>query len=63
MYIFTIIGTLWFGGYINTGVTSDDDHRFPTIDPVSGKNYLLNNFNDFASGFVLLFEIIIINNW
>ena len=26
-------------------------------------DYIYNNFNDFASSFVTLFELIVINNW
>jgi hypothetical protein len=63
MYVFTIFGTILYGGFINSAINWTDSHRSPPHDEVSGMNYLTNNFNDFPGGFVLLFEIIIINNW
>lgn len=31
--------------------------------PEAAPSYIYNNFNDLASGFVLLFELLIVNNW
>jgi len=62
MYIFSVIGTLLFGGVIN------QDPESPTYDAVKNSlfganSYYPNNFNDLPSGMVCLFEILVVNNW
>jgi len=62
MYIFSVTGTLLFGGVIN------QDPESPTYDAVKNSlfganSYYPNNFNDLPSGMVCLFEILVVNNW
>ena len=56
-YLFSIIGGLTFGGLISTNITN-----MISNDGVPS-SYIYNNFNDMGSGFVTLFELMIINNW
>jgi two pore calcium channel protein len=55
--MFNLVGIRCFGGKI----------RFdsPGIIRNSGipDDYSLDNFNDFFSGFVTLFELMVVNNW
>lgn len=56
-YLFSLVGVELFGGKVyaeNTDINSD-----ASLPP----NYIYNNFNDFASGLVTLFELLIVNNW
>ena len=56
-YFFSIIGGIIFGGTVN----SDLPHILPN-DEIS-TIYIYNNFNDFGSGIITLFELMIVNNW
>eukprot|EP01017_Pseudomicrothorax_dubius_P043433 TRINITY_DN7231_c0_g1_i8.p1 TRINITY_DN7231_c0_g1~~TRINITY_DN7231_c0_g1_i8.p1 ORF type:complete len:208 (-),score=23.61 TRINITY_DN7231_c0_g1_i8:23-646(-) len=54
-YFYCIIGIHLLGGRLNTSVDLKS-HGIPDL-------YIYNNFNDFASGLVTFFELLIINNW
>lgn len=56
-YIFSLIGVAAFGGKIY--------QENPDIqgDPALPYAYIYNNFNDFPSGLVTLFELAVVNNW
>ncbi|OQR95878.1 Cullin-associated NEDD8-dissociated protein, partial [Thraustotheca clavata] len=59
LYFFSCLGHQLFGGLISPG-------RMGVECPTSmytQNNYMANNFNDMASGMVLLFELLIVNNW
>lgn len=56
-YIFSVIGMELFGGKVNEDLTDDlVNAGVPAI-------YIYNSFNDFGSGLVTLFELMIVNNW
>mmetsp|Transcript_60952 Transcript_60952/g.199560 ORF Transcript_60952/g.199560 Transcript_60952/m.199560 type:complete len:704 (+) Transcript_60952:68-2179(+) len=62
MYVFSVLGTQIFGGVINT------DPRSPYSGPVAASDfakagYYPNNFNDMPSAMVVLFELLVVNNW
>mmetsp|Transcript_5283 Transcript_5283/g.12641 ORF Transcript_5283/g.12641 Transcript_5283/m.12641 type:complete len:718 (-) Transcript_5283:123-2276(-) len=62
MVIFCILGVQLFGGVIN------QDPDSPTYSSVASSdfgaaNYYANNFNDMLSGMVVLFELLVVNNW
>ena len=46
-----------FGGKVTT------TNLYVIIDDSIPDIYVLNNFNDLASGFVTLFELMVVNNW
>ena len=59
MFFFSTLGGQLFGGKINYG---------PQLPALAGTkfakaNYFANNFNDLASGFVVCFELLVVNNW
>ena len=56
-YVFSILGGFIFGGKV--------DANLPQILANDGVStiYIYNNFNDFGSGIVTLFELMIVNNW
>ncbi|OQR85014.1 Two-pore ion channel [Achlya hypogyna] len=59
MYFFAALGMHLFGGLIS-------QERLQTTcpdSPFTRSHYAPNNFNDMASGCVLLFELLIVNNW
>ena len=56
-YVFGIIGSFLYGGIIQS-----DTPRM-VYDTSTPDIYVLNNFNDLASGFVTLFELMVVNNW
>ncbi|OQR84844.1 hypothetical protein ACHHYP_12634 [Achlya hypogyna] len=59
LYFFACLGQQLFGGLISPG-------RMGVECPTSmytQDGYMANNFNDMASGMVLLFELLIVNNW
>lgn len=53
---YVVIGQFWFGGKISTHSAQTQDPRIPAL-------YYLMNFNDFASGIITLFTLMVINNW
>lgn len=53
---YTVIGQLAFGGKISTVSAQTND---PAVPPL----YYLLNFNDFCSGIITLFTLMVINNW
>ena len=53
-FIFSVIGMHFWGGKIHYRV--DLPNNVP-------KDYVMNNFNDMASGMITLFELLIVNNW
>jgi len=61
MFLFSAAGMQLFGGLINYG---------PQYAQLAGAwpssindNYFANNFNDLASGMVVCFELLVVNNW
>ena len=52
-FLYSAIGIHLFGGYYT-------NKQADLIDP---PNYIYNNFNDLYSSLVLLFELLIVNNW
>lgn len=56
-YVFSILGGFIFGGTV--------DANLPQVLANDGVStiYIYNNFNDFGSGIVTLFELMIVNNW
>lgn len=56
-YIFTILGGFIFGG------TVDSDLPQNLANAGVSTIYIYNNFNDFGSGMITLFELMIVNNW
>lgn len=52
-----VVGIQLFGGQIRK------DNAQLLASGFGQSNYYANNFNDFASGLVLLFELMVINNW
>ena len=56
-YVFSLLGVFLFGGKIYNG--NPDISKDVSI-PAS---YIFNNFNDFPSGFMTLFELTVVNNW
>jgi len=56
-YVFTTFGVQFFGGKINS--------QNPVLkdSPFVQNAYLTLNFNDFGSGFVTLFCLMVVNNW
>ena len=59
LFFFSTIGMQLFGGLINYGPS------YATLQSTSfgTANYYANNFNDLASGFVVCFELLVVNNW
>ena len=56
-YLFGILGIFLFGGLVKT-TSPEIIYNDSTPDL-----YVLNNFNDLASAFVTLFELMVVNNW
>lgn len=57
IYIWIAIGQHLFGGHMNSSAYAKiADSGNPGI-------YIVNNFNDFISGFVCCFTLLIVNNW
>ena len=61
-YFYTLIGMEIFGGKINTQLFRDID-RINGDDSEISPDYMWLNFNDFASGLVTLFSMMLFNNW
>jgi len=59
-YLYSTMGVQMFGGRIRTSNTGLEESDFGTAGTVG---YWANNFNDFASGVVVLFELMVVNNW
>ena len=56
-YIFSVLGQELFGGKVNQSlVPALANAGIPS-------NYIFNSFNDFGSGLLTLFELMIVNNW
>lgn len=51
------IGNHIFGGHLN------ESQRHKLEDTKLPGDYIYNNFNDAQSGIILLFELIVVNNW
>lgn len=56
-YIFCVLGVELFGGKIYRGISEIEN------DPVIPSDYIYSNFNDFPTGCLTLFELMIVNNW
>lgn len=55
-YVFSLLGQELFGGLIY-------EENSDLVNPIVPISYVYNNFNDFTSGVVTLFELLIVNNW
>ena len=55
--VYASVGMVLFGGKITTNSTVLMNSEFGRA------NYYSNNFNDFASSLVTLFELLVVNNW
>ena len=62
LFVFSWIGNCIFGGMINKDSSLPDYHRLKAS-AYGESDFYDNNFNDFPSAFVLLFELLIVNNW
>ncbi len=56
-YLFSVIGMELFGGRISQDIATLLANKGVT------NIYIFNSFNDFGSGIVTLFELMIVNNW
>jgi len=56
-YLYSTVGVQIFGGRIHT------KSKRLKHDYFGKEEYWANNFNDFASGLVVLFELMVVNNW
>ncbi|GMH87273.1 hypothetical protein TL16_g10804 [Triparma laevis f. inornata] len=61
-YLFSCLGVEIFGGLITTDTSSPYYAALKDTDYFVN-NYFPNNFNDFLSSFVTLFELMVVNNW
>jgi len=59
-YLYSTVGVQIFGGLITRDADELADLDFGVA---GGTGYYANNFNDFASGLVVLFELMVVNNW
>lgn len=59
MFCFSALGTQLFGGLINYG----PQLAILNVTDFGEANYYANNFNDLASGMVVCFELLVVNNW
>ena len=62
MYFFAVFGTQRFGGLINSDPATPSCARLRTT-AFFAADYTAINFNDYPSGFVLLFCVLVVNNW
>ena len=62
MYAFSALGTQLFGGLINRDPTRPQAALLGNSS-FGASDYYANNFNDMASGFVVCFELLVLNNW
>lgn len=60
-YLWTLIGIEIYGGKIDTKIFEDIAELNP--DTEIGPTYMWLNFNDFASGLITLFSMMLFNNW
>ena len=69
MFFYAQIGVALFGGRINTDPDRPEAIGGPSVtnelanSPFGQAAYYPNNYNDLASGWVVCFEILIVNNW
>jgi len=59
-YFYSTVGVQLFGGMVRADNELLSDTAFATAGEVG---YYANNFNDFWSGVVVLFELMVVNNW
>ncbi|KDO28316.1 hypothetical protein SPRG_06366 [Saprolegnia parasitica CBS 223.65] len=59
MYVYALLGNQLFGGRISPGRMR---REFPES-AYTQADYMANNFNDMPSAIVLLFELLLVNNW
>jgi two pore calcium channel protein len=61
-FLYSVLGMQIFGGLITTNPT---DPNFAKLNSTAygSSNYYANNFNDMYSGFVVLFELLVGNDW
>ena len=53
-FVYVQIGSYWFAAKVN--IYSTSDYVIPQL-------YYLLNFNDFGSGMITMFHIMVVNNW
>lgn len=56
-YMFALLGMYLWGGLVSL------DEEAITNNDSTPDNWALNNFNDFTTSFVTLFELMVVNNW
>ncbi|CAE8724588.1 unnamed protein product, partial [Polarella glacialis] len=59
-FFFSALGVQLFGGLIRTDSAA---LRASDFGQTTSVGYFANNFNDFSSGLVVLFELMVVNNW
>lgn len=57
LYVWIAVGEHLFGGKMNSSVLEI------IVNSGNPALYVLNNFNDFAMGFVTCWGLLIVNNW
>lgn len=67
-FVFSALGQMVFGGKITTDPRNPHSDKIARRAPLyasaaDGVGYYDNNFNDMFSGVVLLFELLMVNNW
>mmetsp|Transcript_61551 Transcript_61551/g.181897 ORF Transcript_61551/g.181897 Transcript_61551/m.181897 type:complete len:558 (-) Transcript_61551:117-1790(-) len=62
MYFFSAIGGYFFGGAITRDPSNPMSSRLVGTD-FAGSAYWANSFNDLLSGFNVLFNLLVVNNW
>ena len=62
-YSFAAIGNLRYGGYITRDPSNPLSYSLLKATDFAGNDYWANNFNDMASGMVVLFDLLVVNNW
>jgi len=59
MFCISTLGNQMFGGLINYG----PQYAILNTTSFGDSNYYANNFNDYMSGLVVCFELLVVNNW
>ncbi|XP_030850086.1 two pore calcium channel protein 2-like [Strongylocentrotus purpuratus] len=62
-YVFAILGMVVFRGKSPQPPNNTDITQLPMCGSYQQLNYYANNFDDFASAIVVLWDIMVVNNW
>ena len=63
MYAFAILGVQLFGGLVNTDANAPQLEKLKATETFFDSGYAPLNFNDFEGSFVVLFCVLVVNNW